>query len=139
VNVEEVAASEKGTPLTEADRAELTRRMDDARRWLRTYAPDHYRFQVQPSLPPVALSAEQRQFLARLAGVVEAQDRWLGEDLHAQVHALKSDLGLPAKEAFGALYLVFLGKPSGPQAGWFLASLDRAFVLTRLREAARAH
>jgi lysyl-tRNA synthetase class 1 len=55
------------------------------------------------------------------------------------VHALKNELGLPAKEAFGAIYLVFLGKPSGPQAGWFLASLDPAFVRARLREAAGAH
>jgi lysyl-tRNA synthetase class 1 len=139
VSVEDVAASEKGAPLTAADRAELDQRIDDARRWLRTYAPDHYRFQVQSSLPPVALSAEQREFLARLAGVVETRDRWQGEDLHGQVHALKSDLGLPPKEAFGAIYLAFLGKPSGPQAGWFLASLDHAFVLARLREAAGAH
>jgi len=139
VNVEDAAAAEKGAPLSGADRAELAQRIDDARRWLRTYAPDHYRFQVQPSLPAVALSPEQRQFLARLAGVVETHARWQGEELHAQVHTLKHDLGLPAKEAFGAIYLAFLGKPSGPQAGWFLASLDQAFVLARLREAAGAH
>jgi lysyl-tRNA synthetase class 1 len=84
----------------------------------------------------VALSSDQRRFLARLAGIVEERDGWSGEDLHAQVHALKGELALPAKEAFGAIYLALLGKPSGPQAGWFLASLDRAFVLTRLREAA---
>lgn len=136
VNVEAVAAKEKGAPLSEVDRTELERRMGDARRWLVTYAPEQYRFQVQPSLPPVALSSDQRRFLARLAGIVEERDGWSGEDLHAQVHALKGELALPAKEAFGAIYLALLGKPSGPQAGWFLASLDRAFVLTRLREAA---
>ena len=136
VNVEEVAAQEHGAPLTEADRAELGRRMEDVRRWLATYAPEHYRFQVQPSLPPVALSPDQRRFLARLADIIETKDAWPGEELHAQVHALKGELNLPAKEAFGAIYLAFLGKPSGPQAGWFLASLDRAFVLSRLRDAA---
>jgi lysyl-tRNA synthetase class 1 len=136
VNVEEAAAREKGAALSEGDRAELTRRMDDARRWLRTYAPDHYRFQVQAALPPVGLSPEQRRFLERLREIVGGRDGWTGEELHAQVHGLKNDLQLPAKEAFGAIYLVFLGKPSGPQAGWFLASLDREFVLARLREAA---
>jgi len=136
VNIEEAAAKEKGAPLTEADRTELGRRMEDARRWLMTYAPEHYRFQVQSSFPPVALSSDQRHFLARLADVVEGRDIWRGEELHAQVHALKGELSLPAKEAFGAIYLAFLGKPSGPQAGWFLASLDREFVLARLRDAA---
>ena len=35
-----------------------------------------------------------------------------------------------------ALYLAFLGRTNGPRAGWLLASLDPAFVLGRLREAA---
>ena len=38
-----------------------------------------------------------------------------------------------------ALYLAFLGRPNGPRAGWLLASLDRGFVIRRLREAGRAH
>ena len=44
---------------------------------------------------------------------------------------------MPAGGAFEAIYLAFLGRPNGPRAGWLLASLDRAFVLERLREAAR--
>jgi len=138
VNLEEAAAREKGAPLTEADRAELRRRMEDARRWLAAYAPEPYRFQVQPALPAVALSPGQRVFLTRLAGIVAERERWGGEELHARIHALKAELGLPPRDAFGAIYLAFLGKPSGPQAGWFLASLDREFVLRRLREAGSA-
>ena len=37
---------------------------------------------------------------------------------------------------FAALYLAFLGQPSGPRAGWLLASLPAAFVVERLRAAA---
>jgi lysyl-tRNA synthetase class I len=40
-----------------------------------------------------------------------------------------------AKAAFAALYLAFLGRPNGPRAGWLLASLDRDFVIERLRQA----
>ena len=43
---------------------------------------------------------------------------------------------LPAGRAFGAIYLAFLGRTNGPRAGWLLASLDPAFVVDRLREAA---
>ena len=39
---------------------------------------------------------------------------------------------------FGALYLSFLGQPSGPRAGWLLASLPAAFVVERLRAASSA-
>jgi len=135
VNLEAAAAAEKGGPLSPGDRAELQTRADDARRWLAAYAPEHYRFHVQATLPAVILTDAQRRFLSRLAGVVAERDRWDGEDLHERIHALKNEMQIPAKDAFGAIYLVFLGKASGPQAGWFLASLDRAFVLTRLREA----
>lgn len=134
VDIEAAAAAEMGRPLTPADRAELRTRIEDARRWLATYAPEHYRFQVQAHLPPVSLTPAQRDFLTRLAGVVAERDGWTGEALHERIHALKTEMGLPSKDAFAAIYLVFLGKPSGPQAGWFLASLDRAFVLARLRE-----
>ena len=40
------------------------------------------------------------------------------------------------RDAFAALYLAFLGRINGPRAGWLLASLDRAFVIQRLRDAA---
>jgi len=133
------AEREKGAPLTEADRAEVQARMEDARRWLQTYAPDHYRFQVQLRLPEVALDDGQRAFLRRLAEVVRTRPTWSGEDLHAQMHALKTQVGIPPQRAFAAVYLAFLGKPSGPQAGWFLAALDREFVLSRLEEAASGH
>ena len=134
VTVEEVAAQEKGGPLTEADRVELRARMEDARRWLQSYAPDQYRFQVQSQLPAVDLTPAQREFLAHLATIVAERDHWDGEALHERIHALKNEMRLPPKDAFGSIYLAFLGKASGPQAGWFLASLDRGFVLARLRE-----
>lgn len=137
VDVVAAAEQEKGAPLSDADRAELRLRMGDAERWLHTYAPDHYRFQVQPTLPAADFTPVQRDFLRRLGEVV-AEQAWPGEELHTRIHALKSEMGLAPKEAFGAIYEAFLGKASGPQAGWFLASLDRAFVLARLREAAEA-
>ncbi|MGH2348697.1 MAG: hypothetical protein ACRDFT_04425, partial [bacterium] len=131
----EAAASDKGAPLTPADVEELGMRADDARRWLKTYAPESYRFDVQPTLPSVVLTEAQRDFLRRLADVV-ADGRLDGDTLQTAIHTLKNEMGLPPKDAFGAVYRVFLGKDSGPQAGWLLASLDRDFVVTRLRDAA---
>lgn len=135
VNLQAEAEREKGAPLTELDQAELRQRVEEAQRWLQTYAPDQYRFVVQPQLPAVDLRPEQRAFLGQLAAVV-AERIWTGDELHARIHALKTEMGLPAKDAFAAIYLVFLGRPSGPQAGWFLVALDQTFVLQRLREAA---
>jgi lysyl-tRNA synthetase, class I len=136
VNLAEVAAREKGASLEPADLDELEARLADARRWLGTYAPDSYKFEVQATLAPsaAALSEAQRAFLAALVPLV--QEGLSGEALHAAIHALKGEYGLAPKAAFGAIYQAFLGKDSGPQAGWFLAALDPGFVVRRLLEAA---
>ena len=42
------------------------------------------------------------------------------------------------RDSFAAIYLAFLGRDSGPRAGWLLASLDKDFVVRRLLEAADA-
>ena len=138
VDLPRVVAREKGAPLTVADREELERRTADARRWLIAYAPDHYKFEIHASVPISAatLTRAQREFLARIAESLAART-WSGEELHAYLHALKAEMNLSPREAFGAIYQAFLGKDSGPQAGWFLTALDQQFVLARLREAAQ--
>lgn len=139
VNLEEAVAEEKGAPLTEADRRELAERVADARRWLDRYAPEAYKIEVQPALPPAAatLTAPQQRFLGALADALERAS-WRGEALHTLIHEVKTRAGIPPQEAFGALYRAFLGRDSGPQAGWLLAALERGFVLERLRAAAGA-
>jgi lysyl-tRNA synthetase, class I len=138
VDLPRAIAREKGGPLTEADREELDHRVADARRWLAAYAPEHYKFEVLAHLPTsvAMLTRVQRQYLARVAESLGGR-AWTGEELHAHLHALKAEMGLTPREAFGAIYQAFLGKDSGPQAGWFLTALDPQFVVQRLREAAQ--
>jgi lysyl-tRNA synthetase class 1 len=138
VDLPRAIAREKGAPLTEADREELEHRVADARRWLTAYAPEHYKFEVLARLPTsvAMLTRVQRQYLARIAESLGGR-AWTGEELHAHLHALKAEMGLTPREAFGAIYQAFLGKDSGPQAGWFLTALDPQFVVQRLREAAQ--
>ena len=56
-------------------------------------------------------------------------------EIHDEVYAVARELGLDPKKFFQGIYLAFLGDRQGPKVGWFLASLDREFVKTRLREA----
>ncbi|PIV25516.1 lysine--tRNA ligase, partial [Candidatus Berkelbacteria bacterium CG03_land_8_20_14_0_80_40_36] len=75
-------------------------------------------------------------FLAELAVVFESRKNWTGDALHTQIHKIKDKVQIAPKLAFSAIYQIFLGRYSGPQAGWFLASLDRKFVERRLRKIA---
>lgn len=120
----------------DADPAELEERAMYAKRWLDAYAPEKYVFKLQDSLPEKAkaLSDTQKQALGEILRYIEGVESYTGENLHQELHAIKEKLGIPAGEMFKAIYLAFLGRESGPQAGWFLSGLDKAFVLKRLKE-----
>ncbi len=140
VDLLERVTAEKGTPLTDRERALLAERRSAARAWLAAYAPDRARLTVQhDALPPAAadLDDAQRAYLAALAPALETGE-WDGETAQGAIFTTAKELDLPAGRAFAALYLSFLGRASGPRAGWLLAALDRSFVTARLREASGA-
>lgn len=115
----------------DADRAELDERAAYAKRWIERYAPERYVFKLQETLPDAAqnLPESAKAALKALHDFIAARETMpSGEELHAELHKTKE---------FKAIYLAFLGKESGPKAGWFLSVLERSFVLNRLAEAAR--
>ncbi|HVQ45058.1 MAG TPA: lysine--tRNA ligase [Candidatus Saccharimonadia bacterium] len=111
----------------------IERELGFVKTWLAKYAPESVKFAVQTELPTVELGDEQRKFLQHLAGTIEAEDDLNGQGMHDAVYAAAEVAGIKPGQAFVTLYRVLLGKDSGPKAGWFLASLDRDFLLRRLR------
>jgi len=138
IDLDERVTAEKGSPLTERERAILEERRAAARTWLDAYAPERARLAVRrDAVPPAMADADeaQREYLADLAAALN-DAQWNGEAVQAAIFATAQARDLPSGRAFAAIYLAFLGRPSGPRAGWLLAALDRQFVLSRLREAA---
>lgn len=138
VDVVARVTAEKGAPLTDHERRLLEERRRAARAWLAAYAPDRARLSVQrDGVPPAVaeLDDAQRAYLGALAGALAAAE-WSGETLQAVIFSTAADGDLPAGRAFAAIYAAFLGRTSGPRAGWLLAALERGFVTQRLREAA---
>ena len=133
--------AEKGGPLTELEAAILEERIKAARAWLASYAPERARIEVQRDALPVAAAAldgGQRAALGSLAETLSEAPAWDGESLQAAIFDAARGAELPAGRVFAAIYAAFLGQPSGPRAGWLLASLPAAFVVERLRAAAGA-
>lgn len=46
----------------------------------------------------------------------------------------KEEIKIPPKKMFGAIYLIILGKTSGPRLGPFIAMLDKDWLLKRLNQ-----
>jgi lysyl-tRNA synthetase class 1 len=141
VDLAERAAAEKGSALTAREAEVLDERAAAARAWLDAYAPERVIVRVQDALPPAAadLDDAQRAYLAALADSVGGDAPLAtGDAWQDAIFAVAAEASLPAGRAFDAIYRAFLGRPNGPRAGWLLASLDPAFVVGRLREAAGA-
>jgi lysyl-tRNA synthetase class 1 len=111
-------------------------RMEYARRWLDSFAPEEMKFTVQPSLPVEARELEpvQREFLGRLSSRLDVGMN--GERIHHLIYGLAGEFAEVKPAAlFRAIYLALLGKPRGPRAGEFIALLGTEFCAARFAEA----
>lgn len=127
----------KGSRLTESDQIEMNLRAEYARRWL-AVAGEQYKFSLAFDAMPEAgknLSKEQKEALVAVLAYVETHDPLDGLELHTALHEIRKESGIEPAEFFSALYGIFLGKASGPKAGWFLSVLERDFLIARLCEA----
>ena len=139
VDIAAHVAAEKGSALDAPETTILDERLAAAKAWLDTYSPEGARMAVReddlPTEAVAGLTDQQRAFLGDLAEEPPAAGAH-GDAWQAAIFDSAKAGGLPAGEAFKALYLAFLGRTSGPRAGWLLAGLDHAFVIGRLRAAA---
>ncbi len=112
----------------------LKEQIERVKNWLKNYAPENIKFSVQKELPKnIKLSNEQIKLLHLLADDIKNKD-FDSEKLHNHIYESGKKLGLKPKQTFEAIYLVILGKSSGPKAGWFLNILDKDFVVKRFKE-----
>jgi lysyl-tRNA synthetase, class I len=128
--------------LTEGEIAEKTggtsdileERIKYVKVWLENYAPSEFRFEMTKSVPESAkkLSAEQKKYLGKIIPLIDqAKD---GAGLQISLYELSKSLGVPAKDAFGAIYISLIGKTHGPRAGVLILNLGTDKVTRRLKE-----
>lgn len=137
INLLTEAEKAKGNALTEYEKAELHEREEYARAWLAEHAPEKYVFELQTNTPTATFSDTQIEAFAYIRAYVEEHETLGGEALHQELHAIKERASIEPKELFSGIYQLFLGRDSGPQAGWFLSVLDREYLIERLDMVAR--
>jgi lysyl-tRNA synthetase class 1 len=126
------------TDPTPADVQLAMRRVKLARFWVEHHAPPPLRFTLLETLPEEVkkkLTAEQREGLKGLARDLSRRE-FTPVELHNHIYEIARGVGLEPAEFFRAIYLVLLGRDSGPRAGAFISALERDFVVARLEEAA---
>jgi len=124
---------EEGTP----EALRLGRRASLARRFCERWLGESDRIQVVLELARVPfdkIGEGERAFLRLLSRELDGGS-WTPAAIHDTVFKAAGASGLSPKDAFRAVYLAVLGREKGPRAGYFLSSLEPAFVVSRLREA----
>jgi lysyl-tRNA synthetase class 1 len=123
--------------LTELELAQYRERVDNVIYWLENYAPKFVKFQVQTKkVPKLPLTDEQTQFLKGLADLMESKEFTDAAELHDAMYGVLEEQGLKPQKGFQAIYKMILGQKQGPRAASFLLSLDKDFVVKRLRQEA---
>lgn len=130
-------AEMKGSELTEGEKEETRLRVQFAEKWIEECAPERYIFKISDELPEAGkdLSVPEKEMLSKILEFFEKNAEPTGEDVHGFLHDLKRELDINPREIFSPLYRVFLGKDSGPKAGWLLSVLGGECVKKRIKEA----
>jgi lysyl-tRNA synthetase class 1 len=82
---------------------------------------------------PVELSEGERRAIMELIKLIEAAQN--GEEVQSAIFQATRGAGLAPKEFFKKLYVIFLGRESGPRLGPFLWDLGKDRALAILRRA----
>ncbi|MGQ4892312.1 MAG: lysine--tRNA ligase [Candidatus Njordarchaeia archaeon] len=146
--VEEVVERLRNTLLADINLSDLDiellkRRIIRAKKWVELYAPENMKFTV---IPDEGLDKVMDEILSLLRGseekyreLVEGLDRitlWTDEAIKNTMKEITSSLESKkkVKKFFGALYMILLGKKYGPRIAPMMASMDKNFVINRMKK-----
>ena len=118
--------------ISAQDKEKFTKRIRQVKNWLKLYAPNFVKFDVQKKLPDVQLNDPQKDFLLKVADILESRDL-NPEELHDEMYQILNDLNIKPQKAFQAIYKTIIGKKQGPRAASFVLSLNKDFVIDRFR------
>lgn len=135
--IKTLARTEHLAKLDDNTEIKLKQKIDNVRKWLERLAPESEKFKIQETLEISTISAltnEQKAAISELVNVFENIE-WTPENIHKSIYNTSEKLQVQPKAIFQAIYLLFLSKQIGPRIGYFLGSLDRDFVVERLKAA----
>jgi len=112
----------------------LRQRVECVRFWLASFAPDEVKYIICQEMPKVELTDADRNFLRCAYTSLQSLD-WSGDKIHDSVYESAKSCAIGAKGGFQVLYRIFIDRKQGPRLGYFLSTLDKEFVLERIRQA----
>lgn len=135
INIYDEISRRAGREISGDGKLHLKRRILAAEYWLKHYASESDKYELQENIPSswVELSGAQKLFLSRLHTAIKNTE-WNEELLQSRIFDAARYTPISPKLAFSSIYKIFLNKDSGPKAGALISYFDRKFVTDRLSE-----
>ena len=124
--------------LTKEIELHIHNRLTQALNWVSDYAPPHLQINIPESVPKKILSRineKTRGLILNLATELDSL-KWTEDNIKQTMISLREKAALSRKEMsllFQSLYQLFLERSQGPRFAPFVASLDKEWVISRLR------
>ncbi|HKK51417.1 MAG TPA: lysine--tRNA ligase [Myxococcota bacterium] len=122
-----------GEVATEAERARLRQRAERVWAWIDRHAPEEFRYRIRETPRPTPLRGEEREVLARLVAILEAEPGISEADLVPHLKTLFEGTALTPRDFYPHAYDLLIARPKGPKLTTLLTTMgtDRALPLLR--------
>ena len=126
-----------GKKLGATEKASVRQQVARARNWVEKFAPEKFRICFLEKLSQGVLSGISKETRLVFSGLVSGLRKAKSADeIQQLVYNAAKGSGVQPKDVFRALYLVLLGKESGPKLGSLIIALGKERCVKRLEEAA---
>ena len=108
------------------DKKRLKTRIDCAINWLKKYAPDEIKFELQEKVSSEIkkkLSAKQKKAIKILNERLKKK-KYKEKELFEDIYNISKEVELEPKDFFKAAYLILLKKERGPRLAPFILTLE---------------
>lgn len=120
---------------TKADEAAIMSRLSFARNWVSQHGPEQFKIRILDRSPDsLKLSSAQKQSLMGLAAILE-EKKLSQEELHTLFWEIARKHGVSPQEFFKAVYMVLLGRESGPKLAHFILAVGQKKIAGLLKQA----
>lgn len=140
-NIENTREAYASEIKNERDERRFKQRSTCALFWLKNYAPEEFKFQVNPKAPQVQLSKNQKSFLQMLKDFMENEwkiietDKDLHEKMYEFINVLREETpDLAPGDLFNVLYQILISNEKGPKLAGFIRTIGREKVLILLNQ-----
>ena len=126
-----IEALKRTGEANEIDKDKLISRVDCIKEWIKNYAPESVVFEIQKRKPEIGFDDTEIK-CTKLLSAKFKEIKWTPEMIHNSFYELQEESEIPAKRFFKVVYNAILGKDRGPRLGFFLATMDKNFIIERL-------